>query len=326
MSETRKEIYFAGGCFWGTEHFLKQIEGVLETEVGYANGKSENPTYEDVCYRNTGHAETVHVIYDSNKISLEMLLEYYYLSIDPVAVDRQGMDIGRQYRTGIYYTAQEDSTIIKNSLNQLQKKYKQPLAIEVLPLVHFYEAEEYHQNYLVKNPGGYCHINFDRMQKEMKKLKEAIVKPELYQKKDIKILKKELTPMQYAVTQENETEPPFSNEYDKLFEKGIYVDITTGEPLFLSCDKFESGCGWPSFSRPLDIAAIEEYDDTSYNMIRTEVRSRVGNAHLGHVFDDGPKEKGGMRYCINGAALKFIPFEKMKEEGYEYLIKLFDRK
>lgn len=310
------EIYFAGGCFWGTEKYFKNINGVVKTETGYANGGSENPSYEEVC-KGAGHAEVVHVVYDSTITSLQFLLDLYYESIDPVSVNKQGGDKGVQYRTGIYYVNKDDEEIIKTSINELQKKYRAPIAIEVKPLINYYSAEEYHQNYLDKNPGGYCHIG----EELFRKAKEAIVDKSKFKPADIKELKGKLTNLQFEVTQNSATESPFVNEYFDKFESGIYVDITTGEPLFSSSDKFDSGCGWPSFSKAIDSEVINEKTDKSHSMIRTEVRSRVGDAHLGHVFDDGLKELGGRRYCINSASLRFIPMLKMEEEGYGYLLK-----
>lgn len=312
------DIYLAGGCFWGTEKYISSIHGVLSTEVGYANGRTENPTYEDVCHKNTGHAETVHVVYDPAIISLEFLLELYYDSINPTSVNRQGGDIGTQYRTGIYYTNKDSLPVIEKSLAQLQKRYDKPIAVEVKTLDNFYPAEEYHQKYLDKNPGGYCHIPKHKFEKAQK----AIVNPHDYSLPDTDSLRKTLSRVQYDVTQNSSTEPPFKNEFFDSFHSGIYVDITTGEPLFSSTDKFESGCGWPSFSKPIDPNVIRERSDTSHNMARTEVRSRSGNAHLGHVFDDGPKEAGGLRYCINSASLRFVPKEEMESEGYGYLVGL----
>lgn len=319
MDNNNKEIYLAGGCFWGTEKYLKQLHGVLKTEVGYANGKTENPNYEDICYNNTGHTETVKVTYNKHEITLTELLDFFYLSIDPVSVNRQGMDIGIQYRTGIYYIEKEDEAIIKSSIEQLQKQYKEKIAVEIKLLQNYWKAEEYHQNYLDKNPKGYCHINFKKIEKEIEKRKNLVVKEEFYKPANKERLEK-LSSLQYDVTQRNATEPPFENEYASFFKKGIYVDITTGEPLFSSEDKFESSCGWPSFSKPIDPCVVKEFDDISFGMIRTEVRSRVGNAHLGHVFEDEPYKKGGLRYCINSASLKFIPMEQMEEKGYGYLI------
>lgn len=314
------EIYLAGGCFWGTEKYLSSIRGVLSTQVGYANGNTENPTYEEVCHKNTGHAETVHVIYDPAVLTLEFLLELYYEAIDPVSVNRQGGDIGTQYRTGIYYVNDADRPVIERSIANLQKRYSKPVAIEVEPLRNFYPAEEYHQKYLDKNPGGYCHIPRAKFEKAA----SAVVNPAEYKAPDTKELRQKLTAAQYEVTQNSATEPPFHNEYWDFFKPGIYVDITTGEPLFASSDKFESGCGWPSFSKPIDPNVIKERLDTSHGMQRIEVRSRVGNAHLGHVFNDGPKESGGLRYCINSASLRFIPKEDMEKEGYGYLSDLVE--
>jgi peptide methionine sulfoxide reductase msrA/msrB len=312
------EIYLAGGCFWGMEKYIASIRGVQSTQVGYANGKTEHPTYEEVCYRNTGHAETVHVIYDPEIVSLDFLLQLYYESIDPVSVNRQGGDSGTQYRTGIYFVNEEDRPVIERSIALLQKRYDKPIAIEVKPLCSFSPAEEYHQKYLDKNPGGYCHIRKDKFEKAAK----AVVDPAAYPAQGADVLSKNLTPAQYEVTQNSATEPPFQNEFYNAFKPGIYVDITTGEPLFASNDKFESGCGWPSFSKPIDPNVIREKTDTSHGMMRTEVRSRTGDAHLGHVFNDGPKNLGGLRYCINSASLRFIPKEDMESEGYGYLLGL----
>lgn len=311
-----EEIYLAGGCFWGTEKYLGSIRGVLETQAGYANGTTHNPTYEEVCRHNTGHAETVRVVYDPGVLPLEFLLNLYYESIDPVSVNRQGGDMGAQYRTGIYFTNEADRPVIERSLAALQKRYSRTLAIEAEPLRQFSPAEEYHQKYLDKHPGGYCHIPGDAFEKASK----AVVNPAAYPAPDGDSLRKTLTPMQYGVTQKGGTELPFQNEFYHSFRPGIYVDITTGEPLFASTDKFESGCGWPSFSKPIDPHVVRERRDTSHGMLRTEVRSRAGDAHLGHVFPDGPKETGGLRYCINSASLRFIPKEDMEREGYGYLL------
>ena len=312
------EIYLAGGCFWGTEQYMGGIPGVISTDVGYANGKTENPSYEQVCRNDTGHAETVHVVYNPAKVSLAFLLELYYQAVNPISVNRQGGDTGSQYRTGIYYVDSADEPIIRNSIQKLQKKYDQPIAIEVKTLQNYYLAEEYHQKYLDKNPNGYCHIG-----KEMiHKASQAVVDPSKYTVPVPEELSQNLSSIQYNVTQSSASEPPFQNEYWNVYARGIYVDVTTGEPLFLSSDKFESGCGWPSFSKPIDPNVVREHEDMSHGMVRTEVRSRAGNAHLGHVFPDGPREAGGLRYCINSAALRFIPKEDMEREGYGYLMGL----
>ena len=314
-----KEIYLAGGCFWGLEKYLENIPGVLNTEVGYANGKTENPSYEQVCSENTGHAETVRVSYDADRISLPALLDLFYQVIDPTSLNRQGNDVGSQYRTGIYYIDQEDLTLIGASLDRLQGNYEKRIAIEVCHLINYFKAEEYHQKYLDKNPAGYCHIPSSYFESA----KQASVDPYLYSVQDKDVLKEMLSPMQYDVTMKNGTEPPYRNEYWDHFEEGIYVDITTGEPLFSSKDKFEA-CGWPSFAKSIDSASIKTKSDFSHGMIREEVRSRTGDIHLGHVFDDGPKDRGGLRYCINSAALRFIPKSRMDEEGYGRYLELFD--
>ncbi|MGI6422682.1 MAG: peptide-methionine (R)-S-oxide reductase MsrB [Syntrophomonadaceae bacterium] len=314
------EIYLAGGCFWGLEKYMASIPGVISTQVGYANGRTANPSYEEVCYANTGHAETVKVEYDPKLLGLEFLLDLYYEVIDPLAVNRQGPDIGAQYRTGIYYLDKNDRPLIEASLDRLQKKYNMPIAIELKELENFYPAEEYHQKYLDKNPGGYCHIG----RKHFERAAQARINPAAYPAPDPQKLAQDLSRVQYEVTRKNATEPPFRNEFWNHFQPGIYVDITTGEPLFSSRDKFASDCGWPSFSRPIDPEVLREKPDTSFGMHRTEVRSRAGDAHLGHVFNDGPRELGGLRYCINSAALRFIPLEEMEEAGYGYLLDLFD--
>lgn len=316
-----KTIYLAGGCFWGVEKYLSLIPGVKETEAGYANGSTPSPTYEEVCREGTGHAETVKVEYDPEEVSLPFLLEQYYAVIDPVSVNRQGNDAGVQYRTGIYYTDEEDRPTIELSLKRLQQHFKHPLAIEVQPLRQFSRAEEYHQRYLDKNPGGYCHIPASRFREAARAREEA---PSYHRKTDEE-LRRVLTPEQFDVTRNNATEPPFRNKYFNNDRPGIYVDVTTGEPLFLSTDKFDSGCGWPSFAKPIKKEAVQEKQDLSHGMNRTEVRSRTGDSHLGHVFTDGPRDRGGLRYCINSASLKFIPEQDMETQGYGFYLPLLHR-
>ena len=327
-----KSIYLAGGCFWGTEHFLGLVHGVEKTEVGYANSNVPNPTYREVCTGRTGAAETVEVVYNPKEVSLPFLLSLYYKTIDPTSLNKQGNDRGTQYRTGIYYTDPSERPVIEKSLAELQTHYNKPLAIEVGPLENFYPAEDYHQDYLGKNPGGYCHINpgLFKMAAEIRDTTLLNQMPhddlgsleKTYTKPSDEELRKKLTPLQYEVTQNAATERPYSNEYNKEFRPGIYVDIVTGEPLFLSTDKFESGCGWPAFSKPISPDVIKGYRDLSHGMDRIEVRSKDGNSHLGHVFNDGPRETGGLRYCINSASLKFIPLADMQKEGYGDLIPL----
>lgn len=322
-----REIYFAGGCFWGTEHFFQQIRGVVGTEVGYANGNTQNPTYEEVVSHTTGFAETVKVKYDPEQVDLKLLIDLYFKTIDPTSKDQQGNDRGNQYRTGIYFKDKNDEAVVKGEVEKLAKNYTKPVVVETVALKNFYRAEDYHQDYLDKNPGGYCHIEpgLFEMAKKANPLPKAAPKVQ-YEKQDKKVLKEKLTAEQYNVTQKNGTERPFQNEYWNETREGIYVDITTGEPLFISTDKFESGCGWPSFSKPITKKLIDEKLDKSQGMTRVEVRSKTGDAHLGHVFNDGPEDKGGLRYCINSASLKFIPKADMQKKGYGEYIPLLDKK
>lgn len=321
QEDMTKEIYFAGGCFWGTEHFFSLVPGVIETEAGYANSIIPDPTYSEVCSGNTGAAETVKVSYDPEQISLGTLLDLYYETIDPTSHNRQGNDIGTQYRTGIYYTDPADSALVSESLKSLAKNTSKPIAIESGVLKNFYPAEEYHQDYLDKNPGGYCHIpaRLFELARNAGKTKSK------YSRLPDSKLKEKLSPLQWDVTQNAATERPYINEYDQEFRPGIYVDITSGEPLFVSTDKYDSGCGWPAFSKPIDKSLIGYRKDLSHGMVRTEVRAANSGAHLGHVFDDGPRESGGQRYCINSASLRFIPLEKMANEGYADYIKFVER-
>lgn len=305
------EIYLAGGCFWGLEEYFSRIEGVKKTTVGYANGQVESTNYQLI--HQTDHAETVHLIYDEKRVSLREILLYYFRVIDPLSVNKQGNDVGRQYRTGVYYTNQADKSVIEQVFVEQEKQLGQKIAVELEPLRHYVLAEDYHQDYLKKNPGGYCHINVNDAY-------QPLVDPGQYEKPTDAELKEQLSEEQYQVTQNSATERPFHNAYNATFEEGIYVDVTTGEPLFFAGDKFESGCGWPSFSRPIARDVLKYYEDKSHGMERIEVRSRSGNAHLGHVFTDGPESAGGLRYCINSAALRFIPKEKMEAEGYAYLL------
>ncbi|WP_277584287.1 peptide-methionine (R)-S-oxide reductase MsrB [Psychrobacillus antarcticus] len=311
-----EEIWLAGGCFWGVEAFMARVYGVADVTSGYANGNTENPTYEKVIKGDTGYAETVHVLYDPERVDLEKLLTHYFKVIDPTVLNRQGNDRGEQYRTGVYYKKTTDKDIIDQVVAKEQQKYNDPIVTEVEPLTSYTLAEEYHQDYLEKNPDGYCHIEFDSLEDQEI---PSLTDPALYPKPSDTELKEKLTDIQYKVTQGNGTEMAFSNDFWDNYEPGIYVDIATGEPLFSSSDKYDSGCGWPSFTKPIDPDVVVELEDKSYNMIRIEVRSRSGNSHLGHVFEDGPKDKGGLRYCINSAAIDFIPQAEMEATGYGYL-------
>lgn len=305
------EIYLAGGCFWGLEEYFSRISGVQQTSVGYANGQVETTNYQLI--KETDHAETVQVVYDEKVVSLREILLYYFRVIDPLSVNQQGNDRGRQYRTGIYYLEEADLPTINTVVREQELLIGRKIAVEVEKLRHYILAEDYHQDYLKKNPGGYCHI-------DVRDAEKPLIDAADYEKPSQAELKEKLSEESYRVTQEAATEAPFTNAYDQTFEEGIYVDITTGEPLFFAKDKFASGCGWPSFSRPISKELIHYYQDLSHGMERIEVRSRSGNAHLGHVFTDGPRELGGLRYCINSASLRFIAKDEMEEAGYGYLL------
>jgi len=305
------EIYLAGGCFWGLEEYFSRISGVLQTSVGYANGQVETTNYQLI--KETDHAETVQVVYDEKVVSLREILLYYFRVIDPLSVNQQGNDRGRQYRTGIYYLEEANLPTINTVVREQELLIGRKIAVEVEKLRHYILAEDYHQDYLKKNPGGYCHI-------DVRDAEKPLIDAANYEKPSQAVLRENLSEESYRVTQEAATEAPFSNAYDQTFEEGIYVDITTGEPLFFAKDKFASGCGWPSFSRPISKELIHYYQDLSHGMERIEVRSRSGNAHLGHVFTDGPRELGGLRYCINSASLRFIAKDEMEEAGYGYLL------
>nr|WP_317358063.1 peptide-methionine (R)-S-oxide reductase MsrB [uncultured Tyzzerella sp.] len=321
--ENAKEIYFAGGCFWGIEKLFESIDGVLTAESGYANGKEEIiPDYEIVLRGDTGYRETVKVVYDPSKVTLEQLLTAFFYVIDPTVEKRQGNDIGDQYQTGVYFVDDESKSIVEKFVNEEKKKYKK-FVVEIEPLSRFFLAEEYHQDYLYKNPNGYCHIvpkTFD----EINDIIKDVPKSNNYVKPSDKELKNNLTDIQYNVTQNAGTERAFTGEYWDFFEKGIYVDITTGEPLFSSLDKYESSCGWPSFTAPISEENVTFKEDKSFGMDRTEVKSNSGDAHLGHVFYDDPESPNGVRYCINSASLKFIPYDEMEEKGYGHLLYIFE--
>jgi peptide methionine sulfoxide reductase msrA/msrB len=312
-----REIYLAGGCFWGVEAFFSRIDGVVDAVSGYANGLTENPAYEDLIYRNSGHAETVLVRYDPTRITLDELLIYYFRIIDPTSLNQQGNDIGTQYRTGVYYLDAAEEAVIRKRLEAEQPNYDQLIVIEVEPLRQFFPAEDYHQDYLVNNPNGYCHIDLSRAA-------DPVIRASDYPKPAPEALKKQLTEEQYLVTQTDATELPFTNLYYENEAPGLYVDVVTGEPLFASRDKYHSGSGWPSFTRPIVDYVVTYSDDFSMSAPRTEVRSRSGDSHLGHVFPDGPADQGGLRYCVNSAALRFVPLENMAKEGYEDLVPMVE--
>ena len=313
-------IYLAGGCFWGLEKLMQSIPGVTDAVSGYANGTGEaDANYSAVCAGGTGFRETVKVTYDPGQVSLDALLLAYFYVIDPTVENRQGNDVGSQYQTGVYYTDDASKETVER-IAALERGRREKFAVEIGPLVNFFPAEEYHQDYLDKNPNGYCHIP----RAEIELFSQMKIDPGDYKKPAAEAIRDRLTDEQYRVTQESATESPFRNEFWNQFEKGIYVDVVTGEPLFSSADKFESSCGWPAFSKPIEEPAVVELPDDSHGMHRTEVRSRAGDSHLGHVFTGDRESPNGVRYCINSASLRFVPYEKMEQEGYGGLLSLFD--
>ena len=321
MDTIENVIYLAGGCFWGIEALMQSIPGVIDAQSGYANGTGQaDANYPTVCAGNTGFRETVRVEYDPEQVSLDALLLAYFYVIDPTVENRQGNDIGSQYQTGVYYTNDEARETVER-IADMERSRSRAFFVEIGPLVNFYPAEDYHQDYLEKNPDGYCHIPLE----EMKLFSQLRIDPGDYQKPAAETIRDKLTAEQYHVTQESGTERPFANEFWNRFEKGIYVDVVTGEPLFSSTDKFESGCGWPAFSKPIEQPAVVELPDDSHGMHRTEVRSLAGDSHLGHMFTGDPESPNGVRYCINSASLRFIPYAKMEAEGYGYLLDLFEK-
>ena len=281
-----------------------EYEGVESVISGYTGGYTKNPTYEEVCTDLTGHIEAIQITFDDEIISYKELLDIYWSVIYPTQVGGQFADLGHHYKTVIFYHDDYQKQEAEKSKEDLEKSrlYDKPIVTEIRKAETFYPAEDYHQYYYKKNPDHYNrYYQGSGRAKHVKKV----------------WAKKNLTALQYEVTQNSATEPPFSNEYYNNFEEGIYVDIISGEPLFTSKDKVDSGCGWPSFSKPIGKGILDFYEDYSHNMERVEVKGSKSGAHMGHVFDDGPKEMGGIRFCINSASLRFIPKEKMIEEGYE---------
>ncbi len=338
---------FAGGCFRCMQPWFDWLSGVVETIVGYAGGTEENPTYEQVAYGETTHRESIQVTYDPTKVTYEQLLEEYLVHIDPTDPYGQFSDKWMQYTTAIFYRGDEQKTIAEEFLKKqaVSGKYEKRIVTKILPFTTFYPAEEYHQKYYLKAKERYNSYKnnswrpeyFDEMKQKEEELKtqegasvswqnlscDTWIEFDPNKKYDKGELKSKLTDLQYFVTQENGTEVPFNNEYWNNHEEGIYVDVISGKPLFSSTDKFDSGTGWPSFTKPIESGIVTTQEDGTLGMSRTEIRSADSDAHLGHVFNDGPVDKGGQRFCVNSASLKFIPKSQMEAAWYGDYLYLF---
>ncbi len=345
-SAKMEAAYFAGGCFWCVEADFEKVDGITEVISGFAGGEKENPAYQEVSAGRTGHTESVKVIYDPAKISYSELLQVFWTHIDPTDKNGQFVDRGRQYRSAIFYSNEAEHRLAEASKKLLENSgvFKKPIVTEIVPLTKFYEAEKYHQDFYKNHADRYRSYRSGSGRDQFlaktwkartfdlsKNLKESqmeatskTVSNRQYSKPDDKELRERLTPIQYKVTQKEGTEPPFKNEYWNNKKEGIYVDVVTGEPLFSSLDKYDSGTGWPSFTKPLERTNIVEREDRSLFASRTEVRSKHGGSHLGHVFPDGPRPTG-LRYCMNSAALRFIPKEDLAKEGYGEYARLFEK-
>ncbi|WP_064092031.1 peptide-methionine (S)-S-oxide reductase MsrA [Rossellomorea aquimaris] len=304
---------FAGGCFWCMVEPFHEQEGIETVVSGYTGGESVNPTYKEVISGSTGHYEAVQITFDPDLYPYEKLIDLFWKQIDPTDTGGQFKDRGKSYRTAIFYHNQDQKRVAEKTKEEMKGKFINPIVTEILPAKAFYPAEDYHQDFYKKNAFRYALYKRGSGREEF--LKKHWPEDRTY-------LKERLSEIQYLVTQENGTEPPYENEYWNNTEEGLYVDIVSGEPLFSSRDQFDSGCGWPSFTKPVMDASVKESYDLTHRSTRLEVRSREADSHLGHVFSDGPGPKG-LRYCINSASLRFIPKKQLEAEGYGDCLILF---
>lgn len=319
MSLHEETAIFAGGCFWCMVDPFDERPGIIEVVSGYTGGTIENPSYEQVCSNTTGHVEAVKITFDPDIMPYEQLVDIFWQQIDPTDPGGQFNDRGESYQTAIFYNNEKQKKVAEKSKVKLEEsgRFSKPIATKIIKASTFYEAEENHQDFYKKQPSHY-------QQYRKGSGRDEFIKDNWSLKVEQNELKQKLTPIEYHVTQEDGTEAPYENKYWDNDREGIYIDIISGEVLFSSKDKFDAQCGWPSFTKPVDNHELVEKEDTSRGMIRTEIRSKTANSHLGHVFNDGPKEAGGLRYCMNSAAMRFIPRKKMKEAGYEQYNYLFE--
>lgn len=328
-----EKVTFAGGCFWCMEPPYEDLIGVKAVISGYAGGIKKNPSYEEVSGGKTKHREAVQITYDPDLISYQRLLEIFWQNIDPTDNGGQFVDRGFQYSSAIFYNNELQKGLAQESLNQLNKtnKFKKPIVTPIIKFTTFYAAEDYHQDYYKKSLITKAKYKYyrnasgrdDFINKYWKEGETFLTESEKYKSKPKNILKKQLSEIEYSVTQEEGTEPPFKNKYWNNKKPGIYVDIVSGEPLYSSTDMFKSGTGWPSFTKPLEPYHIIQKLDSSLIGDRIEIRSRFADSHLGHVFKDGPKPTG-LRYCMNSAAMRFIPVSELDKNDLGQYKKLFE--